>query len=108
MAGVNDIAKWQQSVGPETVAEDRPLVANFYEACSGLYSGILDELPTAPSIDKPALVSLQRSHSYLVIWADGYGVSDGLLDSSLDKSRRARSSTLRLLCSVSRTLTKRE
>jgi len=108
MAGADDITKWQQSIGQEKITEDQPLIAHLYEACSGLYRGILTELPTTLSIDKSVLVSLQRSHSYLVIWGDGYGVSDGLLDSSLDKSRRARGSTLRLLCSVSRTLTKRE
>ncbi|KAK7956505.1 uncharacterized protein PG986_005727 [Apiospora aurea] len=111
MAGAERVAEWQQSItairDPEDHPDDPPLLAQLYGACSVLFRDILTVFTSNSSIDKPALLSLQRSQSYLVLWADGYGVSDGLLDKSLDKSRRARATTLRLLYSVSQTLTKR-
>ncbi|KAI1641469.1 hypothetical protein F4809DRAFT_636755 [Biscogniauxia mediterranea] len=100
MAEVDLILKWQQAVSPERDVDEPPLVAHLYQACEDLYSGILTKLSSDYSIDRSVLLSLQRSHSYLVLWADGYGVSDGVLDTSLDKSRRARHSTLRLLSSL--------
>ncbi|KAI1500655.1 hypothetical protein F5X99DRAFT_385546 [Biscogniauxia marginata] len=107
MAEVDLIVKWQQTVSPERDADEPPLVAHLYKACSELYSGILAKITHDASIGKPVLLSLQRSHSYLVLWADGFGVGDGLLDTSLDRSRRAKSLTLRLLFSICQTLTKR-
>ncbi|KAK8080237.1 hypothetical protein PG997_008055 [Apiospora hydei] len=111
MAGADRVAEWQQSItairDPEDHPDDPPLLAQLYGACSVLFRDILTVFTSNLSIDKSALLSLQRSQSYLVLWADGYGVSDGLLDKSLDKSRRARATTLRLLYSVSQTLTKR-
>ncbi|KAL7621498.1 hypothetical protein AAE478_008822 [Parahypoxylon ruwenzoriense] len=79
MAEVDLIVKWQQTVSPETDTNEPPIIAHLYKACSELYSGILAKLNNDQSIDKSILLSLQRSHSYLVLWADGYGVSDGLL-----------------------------
>ncbi|KAK8028448.1 hypothetical protein PG991_005504 [Apiospora marii] len=111
MAGADRVAEWQQSIteirDPEDHSDDPPLIAPLYKACSAVFRDIISHLSSDSSVDKSVQLSLQRSQSYLVLWADGYGVSDGLLDKSLDKSRRARATTLRLLLSVSQTLTKR-
>ncbi|KAK7958631.1 hypothetical protein PG988_013479 [Apiospora saccharicola] len=111
MAGADRVAEWQQSIteirDPEDHSDDPPLIAPLYKACSAVFRDIITHLSSDLSIDKSVQLSLQRSQSYLVLWADGYGVSDGLLDKSLDKSRRARATTLRLLFSVSQTLIKR-
>ncbi|KAK8042350.1 hypothetical protein PG994_012833 [Apiospora phragmitis] len=111
MAGADRVAEWQQPItdtrDPEDHPDDPPLIAQLYESCSVLFRDIIIDFAGDSSVDKSILLSLQRGQSYLVLWADGFGVSDGLLDKSLDKSRRARASTLRLLFSVSQTLTKR-
>ncbi|KAK8060007.1 hypothetical protein PG996_009937 [Apiospora saccharicola] len=111
MAGADRVAEWQQSIteirDPEDHSDDPPLIAPLYKACSAVFRDIITHISSDFSIDKSVQLSLERSQSYLVLWADGYGVSDGLLDKSLDKSRRARATTLRLLFSVSQTLTKR-
>ncbi|KAI0602749.1 hypothetical protein F4775DRAFT_155029 [Biscogniauxia sp. FL1348] len=107
MAEVDPILRWQQTVSTECDVEEPPLVTHLYQACVELYSGILAKLSNDCSIERSILLNLQRSHSYMVLWADGYGVNDGLLDTSLDRSRRARYSTLRLLSSICQILTKR-
>jgi hypothetical protein len=107
MAKTNDIIEWQRAISPDRNNDEPLLIANLYKACSALYVDILEKLSSDPSFKKEILLSLQRSHSYLVLWADGYSVSSGLLDASLDKSRRAKRSTIRLLCSISQTITKR-
>ncbi|KAK6828318.1 hypothetical protein PG987_011659 [Apiospora arundinis] len=111
MAGASQVAEWQQSIteirDSEDHPDDPPLIAQLYVSCSELFRDIITGLSDDASADNSVLISLQRSQSYMVLWADGYGVSDGLLDKALDKSRRARSTTLRLIYSVSQTLTKR-
>ncbi|KAI9146994.1 Zinc finger transcription factor ace1 [Paramyrothecium foliicola] len=107
MAEVNHIVEWQKAISPDRNNDEPPLIANLYKACSGLYADILEQLAKDSSFDRALLLNLQRSHSYLVLWADGYSVNNGLLDASLDKSKRAKRSTLRLLFSVSQTITKR-
>lgn len=108
MAEVELIAKWQQGISSEHDTEEQPLIARLYAACSELFSDLLTTLRRQPSIERSTIVSLERSHGYLVLWADGYGVKDGQLESMLDRSRRARQSTLRLLMSICQTLTRRE
>ncbi|KAK8078105.1 hypothetical protein PG996_004275 [Apiospora saccharicola] len=88
------------------LAEPQPL-ANLYDACQQLYTKLLLALVDHNSIPSPVMISLRRSLDSLKLWALGYGVSDGCLDGSPDKSRRAKKGSLRLLLSVSQTLTKR-
>lgn len=106
------VLKWQESlIQPATddhVATEPSPVSDLFEACSSFYRDILAALLQTPLLERSVLVSLQRSQSYLLLWADGLGVSEGLLDASLRKSKRVQANTLRLLTSVSSTLTKGE
>lgn len=109
MAEVELIGKWQQGISSEYDTEKQSLlIAQLYAACSGLFSHLLAILRGQSSIKQFTIISLERSLGYLVLWADGYGVKDGQLDSMLGRSRRARQSTFRLLVSVCQTLTKRK
>ncbi|OTA57935.1 hypothetical protein K449DRAFT_436946 [Hypoxylon sp. EC38] len=101
------IARWQQSISEEHCSEGSSLVANLFDSCDSLFASILNSLSRDKSVEKSTLLSLERSRSYLVLWADGFGVSDGRFDRSLDKSRRARGLTQRLLVSICRSLTRR-
>ncbi|KAI1409940.1 hypothetical protein F5Y13DRAFT_202569 [Hypoxylon sp. FL1857] len=101
------IARWQQSISGEHESEDSSLVANLFDSCDGLFVSILTALSRDKSIERSTLLSLERSRSYLVLWADGFGVSEGRFDRSLDKSYRARALTQKLLVSICRSLTKR-
>lgn len=108
MAKIDSIVKWGQSVSREfDGVVSPPLVAHLFEACSELFSEILLGLINNKTVERPVLLSLKRSHNYLVLWADGYGVSSGWLDTNLDRSQRARRLTLRLLLSICHTLIKR-
>ncbi|KAK7949035.1 uncharacterized protein PG986_009921 [Apiospora aurea] len=110
MLGVDSISEWRQSViqeAGEPECAEPPLLANLYAACNQLYSNVIISLSKQSSIQPPVLTSLQRSHDYLRLWANGYRVNEGRLDNLLYRSRRARRGTFRLLTSVSRTLTKK-
>ncbi|KAI0834267.1 hypothetical protein F5Y06DRAFT_300803 [Hypoxylon sp. FL0890] len=100
------IAKWQQAISGEHESEDSSMVANLFNSCDSLFASLLDALSCDTSVEKSTLLSLERSRSYLVLWADGFGVSEGRFDRSLDKSCRARGLTQRLLVSICRSLTK--
>ncbi|KAK8134613.1 hypothetical protein PG984_006625 [Apiospora sp. TS-2023a] len=104
------IAEWSQAVSREEegpVAAEPRLLANLYTSCNELYSSIISSLLIQTSVSPTILTSLQRSHDHLRLWANGYGVKEGRLDSLLYRSRRARRGTFRLLTSVCRTLIKR-
>lgn len=108
MAEVDLVLKWQQSVSQDRYADDQPLVSHLYAVCSDFYAELVSQIGADQKTDPTLLLRLQRSHSYLILWADGYGVAQGQLDSSLDRSRRAKQSTINLLISICQTLTKRE
>ncbi|KAI0133318.1 hypothetical protein F4776DRAFT_128952 [Hypoxylon sp. NC0597] len=101
------IARWPQSISEEHGSEGSSLVANLFDYCDSLFSSILTTLSCDPSVERSTLLSLERSRSYLILWADGFGVNEGRFDRSLDKSQRARGLTQRLLVSICRSLTKR-
>ena len=81
------------------------MVANFYNGCSELFGIILDSLSRRPDVAKSIILQIKSSHSYFVIWGDGYGLRDGRLDEPTDKYPRARGLTLRLLAKIGQTLT---
>ncbi|KAK8863007.1 hypothetical protein PGQ11_009242 [Apiospora arundinis] len=110
MPADDSIREWRQVVsqeGERSDAKDPPLLATLYTACSSFYSNILSALCAKKSLQPAVLTSLQRSHDYLKLWANGYGVDEELLDSLLCKSQRARRGTFRHLASICRTLTNR-
>ena len=108
MAEIGIVRNWKQSLAhtDEVPALEEPLpVAKAYESCSSLFRDILTALSHDPPTGPSVILSLQRAQSYLVLWADGLDIGEGLLDESMTKSQRARKTTLRLLCSISSTLT---
>lgn len=108
MDSADSTAKQQQAVAEEDDGGHRePLrLAQAYTACSDLYVEILNGLRGQQVLSQPTFISLERTYSYFLLWANGYGVVDGSIEASLDKSKRARQATFRLLISISRTLTK--
>ncbi|KAK8105636.1 hypothetical protein PG999_008995 [Apiospora kogelbergensis] len=77
MTGADRVAEWQQSItglrNPEGHLDDPPLIAQLYAACSEFFGAIIIVLSGDETIDKSVLITLQRSQSYMVLWADGYG-----------------------------------
>lgn len=111
MPETNSIGKSAQSpinTEDDVVPAGPPLVVNLFESCSSFWRDVLTALSEDASIERSILVGLKRSLSYLVLWADGFGVGGERLDIALSKSKRVRATTLRLLLSVSRTLIESE
>lgn len=105
--GYSDVIKWRQQIPGE---DGNPLTAelsvatHLFMACSSLFHDILAVFTQEQSIEQLTLSSLYRSRSYLKLWADGCGVGEGLMDFSLSKSKRARTTTHLLLLRISSTL----
>jgi hypothetical protein len=108
MAEIDMVLKWQQSVRDDHHIDEKPPVSHLFTVCSEFYAEIVAQLSANSATERGLLLKLQRSHSYLILWADGYGVTEGHLDASLDKSRRVKRSTINLLISICQTLTKRK
>ncbi|RTE84357.1 hypothetical protein BHE90_001085, partial [Fusarium euwallaceae] len=85
------------------------LVAQLCEETIGLFELILKPLleEKGSSHPKETCNSLQRSCSRLKLWSVGYGICLGRLDDVLAKSQNLRHATLKILVSISRTLTER-
>ncbi|WYZ42405.1 hypothetical protein EsH8_VI_000104 [Colletotrichum jinshuiense] len=110
MPKTNSIGESAQSpiqTEDDVVPAGPPPVVNLFESCSSFWRDVLTALSQDASIERSILVSLKRSLSYLVLWADGFGVGGERLGISLSKSKRVRATTLRLLLSISRTLIER-
>ncbi|KAJ4415947.1 hypothetical protein N0V82_007069 [Gnomoniopsis sp. IMI 355080] len=105
MAAIDSISTWQHAVSVEDAEVEPISLLHVFRTCSELYLGILDDFRDRTSIGRSTFISLERGHSYLLLWADGYGVTDGSVEKSLEKSKRVKQATFRLLVSISRALT---
>jgi hypothetical protein len=75
----------------------------FFQEVLHLVSDINDRL-----LPRPERISLERSFGQFKLWSDGFGVSNGELDSVLHRSKRLRRDVLKLLRSIAVTLIERE
>lgn len=106
MDSVDSADERRQAIAQEDQDCEPLRLAQAFTACSDLYAGILNDLRGQKTLSQPTFISLERAYSYLLLWANGYGVVDGSIEASLDKSKRARQATFRILISISRTLYK--
>ncbi|KAI0411103.1 hypothetical protein F5X98DRAFT_64653 [Xylaria grammica] len=88
--------------------DERSLIARLCVETSVLFKQIIKLLfnDGIPSLE-PHRISLQRSFSRLIMWSNGYGIADGLMDEVFAKSRSLRCSVIHLLASIATTLTDR-
>ncbi|PVH71686.1 hypothetical protein DL98DRAFT_596710 [Cadophora sp. DSE1049] len=100
----NPIREWKVE---EDVSDQRSITSRLCIECSKAYGAAVKHLATRKDVPKSTYRTLERSWSSLILWSDGYGVTDGELDEVLAKSCTLRQSTLELLTNISKTLTER-
>lgn len=90
--------------------DERSLVARLCADCISVFRLIIRKLEI--SMDKGAAIqdsqvytSIQRSFGRLLLWSDGYGITSGKLDSVFAKAQGLRQATLKILATISQTLT---
>jgi hypothetical protein len=100
------IHEWQKTILPNQSSEEVISIAKVFSDCSDLW-GAVTRILAAPQhgIRKNTIRKLESAHSYIRLWADGYGVLSGQFEERLKNSQRAGDLTIRLLQSICRTLT---
>ena len=100
---VKTIQQWQlqQSTVQHEIDGATPIghddIAQLSKAVRLLFQEIVKAVMAQAEISRDIKISLERSHSSLVLWSDGYGASEGALDKTLAKSRKLRNLTLKSL-----------
>ncbi|KAL6901509.1 hypothetical protein GGI43DRAFT_403189 [Trichoderma evansii] len=72
-----------------------------------LFKEVVLSLREQASIPKDARISLERSCSALILWSDGYGISQGNLNDIFQRSSKLRHTLLKNLSHLGRVLTER-
>jgi hypothetical protein len=98
------IKEWQKEASREVILDDTWPIAQLYSSCLKLNRGLLRVLEAKPRLSKANVRRLERSYESLCLWGAEFKVSEGNLDDILQRSRRLRRSTVKLLISVGRTL----
>ncbi|TRX89069.1 hypothetical protein FHL15_010088 [Xylaria flabelliformis] len=99
------INEWQKTVLPSQSSEEIIGIAKVFSDCSDLWRVVIHILAQQHWVQKNTLHKLESAHSYIRLWADGYGVLSGQFEERLKNSQRAGDLTIRLLQSICRTLT---
>lgn len=94
----NDIERWQACAGTEA-EDDVGIVARLLQACIDSIAHLL--LSAEPS---SACKQLRRSLARMKLWAHGHNAWNGGLDSTLEKSKSLRDTTLSILNPLCRIL----
>lgn len=100
------IHEWQKAVQSNQVSEEVISIAKVFSDCSDLWGVVNRNLAQQHGLQKITIRKLESAHSYIRLWADGYGVASGQFEEKLKNSQRAGDLTIRLLQSICRTLTK--
>ncbi|KAI0451086.1 hypothetical protein F5B21DRAFT_488118 [Xylaria acuta] len=99
------IYEWQKTILPDQSSEEVIGIAKVFSDCSDLWGVVINILAQQRWIQKNTIRKLESAHSYIRLWADGYGVPSGQFEERLRNSQRAGDLTIRLLQSICRTLT---
>ncbi|PTB64677.1 hypothetical protein BBK36DRAFT_21428 [Trichoderma citrinoviride] len=114
---VKYILEWQSQqlqVQPSDYVEEAAhhnVVASLSASLTSLFKAIIPALSLPEQeqdrIPQTARISLERSCSALILWSDGYGIAEGRLNDTLNRSRKLRYTTLKNLLHIGRVLVER-
>lgn len=99
------VGEWQEAILPNQTSEETVSIAKVFSDCSDLWGAVVRILAQQHWIQKNTIRKLESAHSYMRLWADGYGVQSGQFEEKLKNSQRAGDLTIKLLQSICRTLT---
>lgn len=72
-----------------------------------LFKEVICALTKQTGIPKDVRISLERSCSSLILWSDGYGIAQGRLNHTFNRSRMLRHTILKNLSHIGRVLVDR-
>ena len=111
---VRNILEWQSQqlqVQPSDYVEeaaDHNVIASLSASLALLFKAIIPALSLSGEEEtrtpQTARISLERSCSALILWSDGYGVAEGRLNRTFNRSRKLRYTILKNLLHIGRVL----
>jgi hypothetical protein len=105
---IQNIQKWQsqqQNVQPKAL--EYVMIPRLSAGLLSLFKEAILLLREQAAVPKDARISLERSCSALILWSDGYGITEGHLNNILRRSSKLRHTILKNLSRLGRVLTER-
>lgn len=87
---------WQERIDLNHDEQDQGIIWRLAESCQNMLQCLVKHLHTNPPL-KAQSHALRRSLASLKLWCDGYGATRGALDSTLQRSKDLRVTTLDIL-----------
>ncbi|QYT04574.1 hypothetical protein H0G86_011476 [Trichoderma simmonsii] len=100
----------QQDIHPSDYIEETAEhneIAELSSSLLALFKEIVLALSKHTEIPGDARISIERSCSALILWSDGFGIAQGRLNSTFNKSRKLRYTALKNLVHIGRVLIER-
>ncbi|OPB45354.1 hypothetical protein A0O28_0075640 [Trichoderma guizhouense] len=100
----------QQDIHPSDYIEETAEhneIAELSSSLLALFKEIVLALSKHTEIPRDARISIERSCSALILWSDGFGIAQGRLNSTFNKSRKLRYTALKNLVHIGRVLIER-
>ncbi|KKP02600.1 hypothetical protein THAR02_05288 [Trichoderma harzianum] len=98
----------QQHIHPSDYIEETAEhneIAELSSSLLALFKEIVLALSNHARIPGDARINIERSCSALILWSDGFGITQGRLNETFNKSRKLRYTTLKNLLHIGRVLT---
>ncbi|KAI8631338.1 hypothetical protein F5Y19DRAFT_27271 [Xylariaceae sp. FL1651] len=100
------IKRWQQTIQLEdNEPYEKSLVAKLCEQCSCVFREFIYQQSKDSNISQHVSVSLKRCYDSLKLWDNAFEVSQGKLNSILERNNLAMRATVRILINIARALT---
>ncbi|KAL7910275.1 hypothetical protein GGI35DRAFT_361234 [Trichoderma velutinum] len=100
----------QQDIHPSDYIEeiaDHNEIAELSSNLLALFKEIVLALSKQINVPRDAQISIERSYSALTLWSDGFGIAQGRLNDTFNKSRKLRYTALKNLSHIGRVLVER-
>ncbi|KAL6812345.1 hypothetical protein J3E69DRAFT_376180 [Trichoderma sp. SZMC 28015] len=100
----------QQDIHPSDYIEETAEhneIAELSSSLLALFKEVVLVLSRQTGIPRDARISIERSCSALILWSDGFGITQGRLNDTFNKSRKLRYTTLKNLVHIGRVLIER-
>lgn len=100
----------QQDIHPSDYIEETAEhneIAELSSSLLALFKEIVLALSKQTEIPRDAQISIERSCSALILWSDGFGIAQGRLNNTFNKSRKLRYTSLKNLLHIGRVLVER-
>lgn len=100
----------QQDINPSDYIEETAehnVIAELSSSLLALFKEVVLALSKHTEIPRDARISIERSCSALILWSDGFGIAQGRLNDTFNKSRKLRYTSLKNLLHIGRVLIER-